>query len=573
MQRTYLAIDLKSYYASAECAARHLDPLTTNLVVADSSRTEKTICLAVSPSMKSYGIPGRARLFEVVQKVKEVNANRLREAVRLRKTVYKDGKPSFSSASYDSLSLAADPSLELSYLVAPPRMAYYEKVSRQIYGIYLKYIAPEDIVVYSIDEVFIDATSYLSHYNMTAHDLAMTMIREVLYTTGITATAGIGTNLYLAKLAMDITAKHAAPDKDGVRIAELNEDSFRYLLWDHKPLTDFWMTGPGTVKRLEKHGIHTMGELAYFSTVNQDILYKEFGVDAELLIDHAWGLEPCGMKEIKAYRPSTNSISEGQVLSYPYPYDKARIIVTEMADNLVLQLTDKGLVTDSLTLDVGYDMENCDSGKYRGPVHIDHYGRTVPKGAHGTVKLDNPTNLGSILISATTELFEKIADKTLTVRRITIAANRVVKDEGFFQVDLFTDTTKLEKEKKMQNAMLGLKKKFGKNAVLKGTNYLDGATMRERNQQIGGHKATKGGGTWTIRTHRKAEPSKVGMAKYSMLPARSHRIIIPGCRCQIELKSSLRLPPYEATRTRLLPKAEITSKEIKSNCLKKASKH
>ena len=343
MQRTYLAIDLKSYYASAECAARHLDPLTTNLVVADSSRTEKTICLAVSPSLKAYGIPGRARLFEVVQKVKEINAIRLREAVRLRKAVYKDGKPSFSSTSYDSLSLAADPSLELSYLVAPPRMAYYEKVSRQIYGIYLKYIAPEDIVVYSIDEVFIDATSYLSHYNMTAHDLVMTMIREVLYTTGITATAGIGTNLYLAKLAMDITAKHAAPDKDGVRIAELDEESFRYLLWDHKPLTDFWMTGPGTVKRLEKHGIHTMGELAYFSTVNQDILYKEFGADAELLIDHAWGLEPCGMKEIKAYKPSTNSISEGQVLSCPYPYDKARIIVMEMADSLVLQLTDKGL--------------------------------------------------------------------------------------------------------------------------------------------------------------------------------------------------------------------------------------
>ena len=489
MQRTFLAIDLKSYYASAECAARHLDPLTTNLVVADSSRTEKNICLAVSPSLKAYGIPGRARLFEVVQKVKEVNANRLREAVRLRKAVYKGGKPSFSSASYDSLSLAAAPSLELSYLVAPPRMAYYEKVSRQIYGIYLKYIAPEDIVVYSIDEVFIDATSYLSHYNMTAHDLAMTMIREVLYTTGITATAGIGTNLYLAKLAMDITAKHAAPDKDGVRIAELDEESFRYLLWDHKRLTDFWMTGPGTVKRLEKHGIHTMGELAYFSTVNQDILYREFGVDAELLIDHAWGLEPCGMKEIKAYKPSTNSISEGQVLSCPYPYDKARIIVMEMADSLVLQLTDKGLVTDSLTLDVGYDRENCDSGKYRGPVHIDHYGRTVPKGAHGSTKLDNPTNLGSILISATTELFERIADKTLTVRWITIAANRVVKDEGFFQVDLFTDTTKLEKEKKLQNALLGLKKKFGKNAVLKGTNYLDGATMRERNQQIGGHKA------------------------------------------------------------------------------------
>ena len=398
MQRTYLAIDLKSYYASAECAARHLDPLTTNLVVADSSRTEKTICLAVSPSLKAYGIPGRARLFEVVQKVKEVNANRLREAVRLRKAVYKDGKPSFSSASYDSLSLAADPSLELSYLVAPPRMAYYEKVSRQIYGIYLKYIAPEDIVVYSIDEVFIDATAYLTHYKMSAHDLAMTMIREVLYTTGITATAGIGTNLYLAKLAMDITAKHAAPDKDGVRIAELDEESFRYLLWDHKPLTDFWQTGPGTVRRLEKHGIHTMGELARASIHFPEILYKEFGIDAEILIDHAWGLEPCGMKEINAYRPETNSLSEGQVLSCPYPYDKARIIVQEMTDSLVFQLTDKGLVTDSLTLDIGYDRENCDKGIYHGPVHIDHYGRTVPKGAHGSTRLDNPTNLYHVTV-------------------------------------------------------------------------------------------------------------------------------------------------------------------------------
>ena len=478
-QHTYIAIDLKSFYASVECRERGLDPLDTNLVVADESRTDKTICLAVTPSLKSYGISGRGRLFEVKQRVKEANAGRQHDAPGHRL----DGTSHFFSE------LQANPSLAIDFIIAPPRMAYYMEYSTRIYQVYLKYIAPEDIVVYSIDEVFIDATSYLSHYNMTAHDLAMTMILEVLYTTGITATAGIGTNLYLAKLAMDITAKHAVPDKDGVRIAELDEESFRYLLWDHKRLTDFWMTGPGTVKRLEKHGIHTMGELAYFSTVNQDILYREFGVDAELLIDHAWGLEPCGMKEIKAYKPSTNSISEGQVLSCPYPYDKARIIVMEMADSLVLQLTDKGLVTDSLTLDVGYDRENCDSGKYRGPVHIDHYGRTVPKGAHGSTKLDNPTNLGSILISATTELFERIADKTLTVRWITIAANRVVKDEGFFQVDLFTDTTKLEKEKKLQNALLGLKKKFGKNAVLKGTNYLDGATMRERNQQIGGHKA------------------------------------------------------------------------------------
>lgn len=485
----YISIDLKSYYASAECCARNLDPLTTNLVVADVSRTEKTICLAVSPSLKAYGISGRARLFEVVQKVKEVNAQRLREAVRLRKAVYKDGHPTFASSAYDSTALSADPSIAVDYLIAPPRMAYYEKLSRQIYGIYLKYIAPEDIVVYSIDEVFIDATSYLSHYHMSAHELAKTMICEVLRTTGITATAGIGTNLYLAKLAMDITAKHAQPDADGVRIAELNEESFRYLLWDHKPLTDFWMTGPGTVKKLEKHGIRTMGELARYSLNYQDILYKEFGVDAELLIDHAWGLESCGMKEIKAYKPSANSISEGQVLTCPYPYDKARIIIQEMADNLVLQLTDKGLVTDSLTLDIGYDRENCDSGKYKGSVHIDRYGRPVPKSAHGSIRLDNPTNLGSQLIKAATTLFDQIVNKSLTVRRITIVANRVVKDEGIFQLNLFTDTTKLEKEKQLQEVMLGLKKKFGKNAVLKGTNYLDGATMRERNKTIGGHKA------------------------------------------------------------------------------------
>ena len=488
-KRTYLAIDLKSYYASAECAARHLDPLTTNLVVADSSRTEKTICLAVSPSLKAYGIPGRARLFEVVQRVKEVNNGRLRDAIRNKTAVYKDGVPSLSAPSYDATALAADPSLEVSYLVAPPRMAYYEKVSRQIYGIYLKYIAPEDIVVYSIDEVFIDATSYLDHYKMSAHDLAMTMIREVLYTTGITATAGIGTNLYLAKLAMDITAKHAAPDKDGVRIAELDEESFRYLLWDHKPLTDFWQTGPGTVRRLEKHGIHTMGELARASIHFPEILYKEFGIDAEILIDHAWGLEPCGMKEINAYRPETNSLSEGQVLSCPYSYDKARIIVQEMTDSLVFQLTDKGLVTDNLTLDIGYDRENCDKGIYHGPVHIDHYGRTVPKGAHGSTRLDNPTNLSSQLMAATMELFDRIANRNLTVRRITIAANRVVKDQGILQVDFFTDTSKLEREKALQETMLDIKKKFGKNAVLKGTNYLDSATMRERNGQIGGHKA------------------------------------------------------------------------------------
>ena len=488
-QRAYLAIDLKSYYASAECAARGLDPLTTNLVVADASRTEKTICLAVSPSLKALGIPGRARLFEVVQKVGQANAARLQAAIRSRSAVKKDGKWSLSEPSYDAAALAQNPAQKIGYLVAPPRMAYYEKVSRQIYGIYLKYVAPEDMVVYSIDEVFIDATPYLDYYKMSAHDLARTMIRDVLAATGITATAGIGTNLYLAKLAMDITAKHAAPDQDGVRIAELDETSFRYLLWDHKPLTDFWQVGPGTVRRLEKHGIHTMGELARASLYEEDVLYREFGVDAELLIDHAWGVEPCGMKEINAYRPETNSICEGQVLSCPYPWEKTRLIVQEMADCLVYQLTDKGLVTDGLTLEIGYDRENCDNQTYRGPVQVDRYGRTLPKAAHGSARLEAPTNLGSQIVTAAVELFERIADPKLTVRRVTLNANRVVRDTGIFQTDLFTDTHKQEKEKSLQQAMLGLKKKFGKNAVLKGSNYLEGATMRERNGKIGGHKA------------------------------------------------------------------------------------
>ena len=488
-QRTYLAIDLKSYYASAECAARGLDPLTTNLVVADASRTEKTICLAVSPSLKALGIPGRARLFEVVQKVREANAARLRAAIRSGTAPRKEGRYCLSEPSYDAGALAKDPALEISYLVAPPRMAYYEKVSRQVYGIYLKYVAPEDMVVYSIDEVFIDATPYLDHYKMTAHELAKTMIREVLYTTGITATAGIGTNLYLAKLAMDITAKHAAPDKDGVRIARLDEESFRYLLWDHKPLTDFWQVGPGTVRRLEKHGIHTMGELARASIQCEEVLFQEFGVNAEILIDHAWGLEPCGMKEINAYRPESNSLCEGQVLSCPYPCEKARIVVQEMVDSMVYQLTDKGLVTDGLTLDIGYDRENCDTGRYRGPVQVDRYGRSLPKPAHGSTRLDAPSNLGSQLSEAVLNLFDQIANPHLTVRRLTLTANRVVKDQGIFQTDFFTDTSKLEKEKSLQETMLGLKKKFGKNAILKGTNYLEGATMRDRNGRIGGHKA------------------------------------------------------------------------------------
>ena len=488
-QKTYLAIDLKSYYASAECAARHLDPLTTNLVVADASRTEKTICLAVSPSLKAYGIPGRARLFEVIQRVKAVNAERLQAAIRNHTAVMKDGKPALASPSFNAEALRNDPTLEVSYLIASPRMAYYMKVSAKIYSIYLKYIAPEDIHVYSIDEVFIDVTSYLDHYQMSAHDLAKTMIREVLYETGITATAGIGTNLYLCKLAMDIVAKHTEPDSDGVRIAELNEESFRYLLWDHQPLTDFWQTGPGTARHLARLGISTMGELARASLYYEDRLYREFGIDAEILIDHAWGIEPCSIREIKNYRPSTNSLCEGQVLSCPYENKKARIIVREMAESLAYQLCDRGMVTDSLTMDVGYDRENCDNGSYRGTVHIDHYGRKVPKGAHGSIRLDTPTFLERPLVDAACQLFDKIADPRLSVRRITINVNRIVKDEGFYQFDLFTDTSKLEKEKKVQTAMLEIKKKFGKNAILKGTNFLDGATMRERNGQVGGHKA------------------------------------------------------------------------------------
>ena len=488
-QKTYLAIDLKSYYASAECAARHLDPLTTNLVVADASRTEKTICLAVSPSLKAYGIPGRARLFEVIQRVKAVNAERLQAAIRNHTAVMKDGKPALASPSFNAEALMNDSTLEVSYLIASPRMAYYMKVSAKIYSIYLKYIAPEDIHVYSIDEVFIDVTSYLDHYQMSAHDLAKTMIREVLYETGITATAGIGTNLYLCKLAMDIVAKHTEPDSDGVRIAELNEESFRYLLWDHQPLTDFWQTGPGTARHLARLGISTMGELARASLYYEDRLYKEFGIDAEILIDHAWGIEPCSIREIKNYRPSTNSLCEGQVLSCPYENKKARIIVREMAESLAYQLCDRGMVTDSLTMDVGYDRENCDNGSYRGTVHIDHYGRKVPKGAHGSIRLDTPTFLERPLVDAACQLFDKIADPRLSVRRITINVNRIVKDEGFYQFDLFTDTSKLEKEKKVQTAMLEIKKKFGKNAILKGTNFLEGATMRERNEQVGGHKA------------------------------------------------------------------------------------
>ncbi|MCC8130279.1 MAG: DNA methylase [Ruminococcus sp.] len=482
-KRTYFAIDLKSFYASCECADRHLDPLTTNLVVADQSRTEKTICLAVSPSLKAYGIPGRARLFEVVEKVKEVNAERLRNAPGRR----------FTSECFDSKGLAEDPNLKLSYIVAPPRMARYIETSAQIYSIYLKYIAPEDIFSYSIDEVFIDATGYLHTYGMTAHELCMTLVREVLYATGITATAGIGTNMYLAKIAMDIVAKHVPADKDGVRIAELDEHSYREKLWNHTPLTDFWRIGKGTARRLEKRRIYTMGQLARMSTYDQEWFYKTFGIDAEILIDHAWGVEPTTMEMVKSYKAETNSLSEGQVLSEPYPYDKARIIVQEMTDSLMLQLTTKGLVSDSFTLDISYDRENCDRGKYFGDTKTDHYGRLVPKPAHGSTRLDSPTNLGSQLQKAIVGLFDRIVDRNLTVRRITVTANRVIPDPGIMQVDMFTDTESLEKEKSLQDAVVGIKQRFGKNAVLKGTNFLEGATMRERNGQIGGHKAGEEG--------------------------------------------------------------------------------
>lgn len=489
-QRTYFAIDLKSFYASVECMDRGLDPLTTHLVVADTSRTEKTICLAVSPSLKGYKIPGRARLFEVVQRVNQANAQRLQAAIRQKQALRgEDGRFHFTGASADAKALEKDPSLQIKFIAAPPRMARYLEVSTQIYKTYLQFVSPDDIHPYSIDEVFIDATAYLPYYHLSAHQLAMRMVRAVLENTGITATAGIGSNLYLAKLAMDIVAKHAAPDPDGVRIAQLDELSYRYLLWDHRPLTDFWMTGPSTAKKLEAHGIHTMGQLARASVYNEDWLYDTFGVDAELLIDHAWGYEPCGLAQIKAYRPSSNSICEGQVLSCPYPFAKARLIVQEMAELLSFRLMEKQLAAQSVTLEIGYDRENVDTGRYHGPTKLDPYGRTLPKPAHGTARFDAPTNLGSQIIGSCVKLFAQIADPSLTVRRVTLTANRVETDQGICQVDLFTDLHKQEKERKLQQTMLDIKTRFGKNAVLKASSYEEGATMRQRNGQIGGHKA------------------------------------------------------------------------------------
>ncbi len=504
--RTYISIDLKSFYASVECMERGLDPLITNLVVADASRTEKTICLAVSPSLKAYGISGRARLFEVVQKVKEANAKRLLKA---------PGR-AFSGASFSDTELKCSPNMSIDYIIAPPRMAHYIEYSTRIYNIYLRYIAPEDIHVYSIDEVFMDVTNYLKTYNLSARELATKMILDVLKTTGITASAGIGTNLYLSKIAMDIQAKRILADPNGVRIAELDEMSYRRLLWSHRPITDFWRIGKGYAKKLEGQSLYTMGDIAKCSLgksteyYNEDLLYKLFGINAELLIDHAWGWEPCTIADVKAYKPSTNSIGSGQVLHCAYTFDNAKLIVREMTDLLVLDLVDKRLVTDQLVLTVGYDIENLMMPEikklYNGPITTDHYGRSIPKSAHGTVNLGRQTSSTKLIMNAITELFERIVDKNLLVRRVNISANHVVdesaiqKKDNIEQLDLFTDyvavqakkeeeEAELEREKKMQKAMLEIKKKYGKNAILKGMNLEEGATTLDRNKQIGGHKA------------------------------------------------------------------------------------
>lgn len=499
-ERTYIAIDLKSFYASVECAERGLDPLTTNLVVADQSRTEKTICLAVSPSLKAYGIPGRPRLFEVVQKVKEVNVRRQWKA---------PGRKLTDSSSDDTV-VKSSPSVALDYIVAPPQMAKYMEWSARIYQVYLKYVAPEDIHVYSIDEVMMDVTGYLAAAKMTAREFAMTMILDVLKTTGITATAGIGPNLYLCKVAMDIMAKHIQPDKNGVRIAELDEISYRLCLWTHRPLTDFWRVGRGYAKKLEGNGLYTMGDVARCSLEQEELLYQLFGVNAELLIDHAWGWEPTTIADIQTYRPHSNSIGSGQVLHCPYTYDKTKLVVWEMADQLSLDLVDKGLVTDQMVLTVGYDMENLKNSvkgnAYRGPVTTDRYGRTIPKHAHGTQHLDKPTSSAKLITQAVMNLFQRIVDPDLLTRRIYLVAAHVVPETSLAhlelaeQLDLFTDqdaedkrreeeAAELERERRRQKAVLSIKKRYGRNAILKGANLVDGATAKGRNGQIGGHRA------------------------------------------------------------------------------------
>ncbi|KWW31008.1 MAG: DNA polymerase V [bacterium P3] len=500
-QRAYIAIDLKSFYASVECVERGLDPLSTHLVVADGSRTEKTICLAVSPSLKAFGIGGRARLFEVVQRVRAVNRQRL------------DMLPDqwFKNKSTSAVALAAHPDWEVDYITAPPRMAYYIEYSCRIFNIYRKYVAAEDIHVYSIDEVFMDVTHYLQTYGVTAHELARRMIGDVLQQTGITATAGIGTNLYLSKVAMDIVAKHATPDADGVRIAELDEMTYRQQLWNHRPLSDFWRVGHGTAQRLAAHGLLTMGQIARCSTNNEELLYRLFGVNAELLIDHAWGWEPCTIDWIKRYRPESSSLSSSQVLAEPYTFDKARIVLQEMADAVALELVDKHMVANQFVLTVNYDVSNLKTNDtqrgYHGAVTLDYYGRSVPKSAHGTANLEEHTASSRRIVSALTDLFDRIVNRRLSVRRLTIGTNHVVDEQEAavsgrqaVQLELFADNEtrqveheaeqlRLEREHAMQQSLLEIKKKYGRNAILKGLDFEEGATARQRNEQIGGHKA------------------------------------------------------------------------------------
>lgn len=504
--RIYVAIDLKSFYASVECIERGLDPLIANLVVADTSRTEKTICLAVSPSLKALGISGRARLFEVVQKVKEENVKRLQFAPTRK----------FIGTSYNSVELNKSPELAIDYIAAPPRMALYMEYSTKIFNVYMKYVAPEDVYVYSIDEVFMDITNYLNVSKLGPREFTKRIIQDVLDTIGVTATAGIGTNLYLCKIAMDIVAKHIPVDEDGVRIAELDEMSYRKLMWAHQPITDFWRVGKGYAKKLEKIGLYTMGDIARCSIGskqsyhNEDLLYELFGVNAQLLIDHAWGWEPCTMEDIKAYKPETKSTGAGQVLHNPYTNDKARIVVQEMTDLLVLGLVDKGLVTDQIVLTVGYDITNLTTPEirdaYHGEIKTDYYGRQIPKQAHGTVNLGKMISSTRQIMKAVMGLYDEIVNPILLVRRINIVANHIAEEKtiksqsSYEQLDLFTDygtkeikekeeALEVEKEKQLSLTMLDIKKKFGKNIILKGMNLQEGATTRERNNQIGGHKA------------------------------------------------------------------------------------
>ncbi len=499
--RIYVAIDLKAFYASVECLERGLDPLETNLVVADPSRSQKTICLAVSPPLKTYGIPGRPRLFEVIKKLREVNAKRLYQAPNRR----------FESESYDDKALKNSPHIAVSYIVAPPRMALYMDYSTRIYNVYLKYVAPEDIHVYSIDEVFIDITNYFALYQLSPYEMAKMMIKDVFDTTGVTATVGIGTNLYLAKVAMDIHAKNIKADKDGDLIAQLDEMTYRKSLWTHRPITDFWRVGKGYGDKLEVQGLYTMGDIARCSIgaaseyYNEDLLYKLFGVNAELLIDHAWGWEPCTMADIKSYKPKSNSIGTGQVLHDPYPAHKAKLIVKEMTDLLVLDLVAKRLVTNQMVLTIGYDIENLNNhGRakaYQGEITTDSYGRKIPKQAHGTTNLARQTSSTRLIMAAVMALFDEIVDETLLVRRVTIKANKVICEskiakDSYDQLDLFFDPkvskekeAALEKERKLQESLIALKSKYGKNAVLKGMNLQEGATSISRNKQIGGHKA------------------------------------------------------------------------------------